>query len=178
MKEYEDGTSTFCGTMEYMAPEMIRGEKYGKAADFWSVGVLIYDMLTGEPPFRHKNRKKLQEQILKQKILMPSYWSKDTHSIIRGLTERDPEKRLKVNDIKAHPFFKTISWSKLSQQEIEPPFKPSVPSGAIDYSNFSPTYTKAVTTFSPAVPLSSSQNDLFKGFSYAGQFSPPLFTTL
>jgi len=65
--ESDEGASTFCGTLEYMSPEMIKGVKYGKPADFWSVGILIYDMLWGQPPFHSKNRKKLQDQILNKK---------------------------------------------------------------------------------------------------------------
>jgi len=169
---HDEGASTFCGTIEYMPPKMIQGDKYGKPADFWSVGILIYDMLFGQPPFRNNNRKKLQEMILHKKICMPSYWKKDTHSIIRDLTMRDPKKRPKIDQIKKHPFFKTINWDKLLQFEIEPPFKPRVENGVTDTSNIDPFYTSKDPTLSPARAIPQSQDDKFLNFTYVRSMTP------
>jgi len=90
-------TRTWCGTIAYMAPETIKGTGYGKLADWWSVGILIFDMLTGEPPFRHKNEDILQKKILNDKIRLPNYLSSESHSIIKGLLNRDEKKDLGVD---------------------------------------------------------------------------------
>eukprot|EP01123_Difflugia_compressa_P014001 TRINITY_DN6867_c0_g1_i1.p1 TRINITY_DN6867_c0_g1~~TRINITY_DN6867_c0_g1_i1.p1 ORF type:complete len:406 (+),score=64.95 TRINITY_DN6867_c0_g1_i1:170-1219(+) len=168
----DEGASTFCGTMEYMPPEMILGQKYGKPADFWSVGILIFDMLTGQPPFRNNNRKKLQEMILHKKITMPSFWKKDTHSIIKDLTIRDPKKRLKLDQIKKHAFFKSINWQKLGSLEVEPPFKPHIEKGLMDTSNIDEYYINKDPAFSPAHPIPQSQDNKFRNFTYVRSPSP------
>jgi len=176
--EADDGASTFCGTMEYMAPEMIRGGKYGKSADFWSVGILLYDMLSGKPPFQNKNKKKQQDDICNKKITMPSYWQATTHSLIKGLTMKDPSKRLKVAEIKAHPFFKSINWQQLLDKKITPPFVPATPAGEFDVSNFDETYINKPVTWSTGPTLSNSQDEMFKGFSFSRSFTPPPDTPL
>jgi len=176
----EAGASTFCGTIEYMAPEMIKGEHYGKSADFWSTGILLYDMLSGNPPFRNKNKKKLQDEVCNKKIAMPSYWHKDTHSIIKGLTTKKHSERLRISDIKIHPFFKSINWQQLLNRKIAPPFVPSIPRGDLDVSNFDEMYTNkpATSTWSVGPTLSTSQEDQFKGFSFSRSFTPPPNSTL
>eukprot|EP00027_Filamoeba_sp_ATCC50430_P007484 CAMPEP_0168558218 /NCGR_PEP_ID=MMETSP0413-20121227/9848_1 /TAXON_ID=136452 /ORGANISM="Filamoeba nolandi, Strain NC-AS-23-1" /LENGTH=468 /DNA_ID=CAMNT_0008589315 /DNA_START=80 /DNA_END=1484 /DNA_ORIENTATION=+ len=168
-------TSTFCGTMEYMAPEMIQGVGYDKTADWWSVGILIFDMLTGNPPFRHKNDETLQKKILNDKLKLPSYLTADAHSIIKGLLNRDVNKRLGRNgakEIKSHAFFKGMNWKKLQNLELEPPFRPEVPKGILDTSNFDEEFLNMPAAESPApsVLLSGSQEMLFKGFSYVRSF--------
>jgi len=174
----DEGASTFCGTLEYMSPEMIQGVKYGKPADFWSVGILIYDMLYGQPPFQNKNRKKLQDNILKKKIFMPSYWQKETQSFIRALTNRDPKKRPKIDQIKNHAYFRGISWSKFSRLQIEPPFKPRIEKGDMDVSNIDEYYISKDPTFSPANPITQSQDDQFRNFTYGRSFNSPTNTPL
>lgn len=174
----DEGASTFCGTLEYMSPEMIKGAKYGKPADFWSVGILIYDMLYGQPPFQSSNRKKLQDMILKKKVLLPSYWQKDTHSIVKDLTNRDPKKRPKIDQIKKHAFFKSINWEKLSRLEIEPPFKPRIEKGELDTSNIDSCYVTKDPAFSPANPIPQSQDDQFRNFTFVRSFNSPTTTPL
>lgn len=165
-------TRTFCGTIEYMAPEMISGKGYGKEADWWSLGILIYDMLVGEPPFKAKNEGVLQQKILKEKVKMPRYFTAESCSIVKKLLEKDEKKRLGygpngVRDIKSHPFFKGINWKKLSNMEIEPPFRPSVPKGALDISNFDDEFTDLPIGVTPSdFVLTGSQEELFQGFSY------------
>lgn len=169
----DEGASTFCGTLEYMSPEMIKGVKYGKPADFWSVAILIYDMLYGQPPFQSRNRKKLQDMILKRKIFMPSYWQRDTQSFLRTLTNRDPKKRPKIDLIKKHAYFKSINWEKLSRLEIDPPFKPRIEKGDFDVSNIDSVYVNKDPTFSPANPITQSQDEEFRNFTYVRSFNSP-----
>jgi len=108
---------------------------------------------------------------------MPSYWSKDTHSIIRGLTAKDPKQRLKLTDIKTHAFFKSINWTRLLERKIAPPFVPATPQGELDVSNFDEEYTTKeglnMDNWSTGPLLSRSQEDLFEGFSFSRSFTPP-----
>jgi serine/threonine protein kinase len=176
----ESRASTFCGTVEYMSPEMVRGKEYTRASDWWSVGVLIYDMLTGQPPFQARNRKTLQKKICSAKIKLPTYVSKEAHSIMRGLMERDASKRLGSNivELKRHPWFRDINWRRLLHGEVPPPFVPNIERGALDFSNFSPRYTDQLgLSCSPEHPpsLSQSQEMHFLGFSYTRTPSPGQF---
>lgn len=165
-------TRTWCGTIEYMSPQMIKGDPYGKETDWWSVGILLYDMLNGRPPWRHGNKAKLQEMILAKKLVLNKLWRAPTHNILKGLIQRDVDKRLTVSQIKAHPFFKGIDWEGLNTGKIAAPFIPPTPQGQLDLSNFDPMYTSRSVDFSPAGQLSTSQNALFGGFSFARSFSP------
>ncbi|GLD92071.1 hypothetical protein PINS_up000604 [Pythium insidiosum] len=152
MADEEDSATTMCGTHEYMPPEMIRGKAYNQAADWWALGALIYEMVTGYPPFVHKNRKKLHHKILNEKLSLPKWLSSDTHSILKQLLERNVEKRLGsgkstmfkvkgVQAIKNHAFFRGIDWHLLAQKQVTPPIVPSV-SSAVDTAYFSEEFTK------------------------------------
>ncbi|KMT17414.1 hypothetical protein BVRB_2g038690 [Beta vulgaris subsp. vulgaris] len=170
-KQFDDTTrcNSMCGTTEYMAPEIILGEGHNKAADWWSVGILLYEMLTGELPFRGGNRYKLQQKILKDKIKLPTFLSSEAHSLIKGLLQKDPSKRLGSgpngeNEIRSHRWFKCINWKKLENREIQPSFKPVV-GGKECVANISDEWTKMPLVDSPATsPRSGEQNDNFKGF--------------
>jgi len=164
-----DKTGTFCGTIEYMAPEMISGQGYGKEADWWSLGILIYDMLVGHSPFSHKNRKVLEDKIMKDKIKMPDYLTGEAITLVKGLLERNVKKRLcsgSIDEIKRHPFFKTLNWKKLINGDIPVPIKPHIEKD-IDTRNFDAIFTSQAPVDSPFEGvLSPNSNNLFKGFSY------------
>jgi len=107
---------------------------------------------------------------------MPSYWHKDTHSVIKGLTNKNPSERLKLADIKRHAFFKSIFWAQLLERKTSPPYVPSVPKGELDVSNFDEMYTNksvAADNWSTGPVLSRSQDKLFEGFSFSRSFTPP-----
>jgi serine/threonine protein kinase len=141
----EEGTHTFCGTPEYLAPEVLKGQGHGLAVDWWSLGTLIYEMLTGLPPFYSQNINLMYQKILNGELRFPSFISAEAQSLLEGLLTRDPEKRLGsgsegTNEVKRHSFFKDIDWSKLEKKEIEAPFKPKV-KDVLDVSQIDTVFT-------------------------------------
>lgn len=171
-KEVEDYTQTnsLCGTVEYMAPEILLAKGHGKAADWWSVGILLYEMLTGQPPFTHRNRQKLQEKIVKDKIKLPTYLSSEAHSLLKGLLQKDPSKRLgsgvnKSSDIKQHKWFKCINWNKLEERAIQPKFRPEV-KGIDCIANFDEKWTIMPAQDSPASTPKGDDVGFFTGYTY------------
>lgn len=94
-KQFDENTrsNSLCGTVEYMSPEIVLGKGHDKAADWWSIGILLFEMLTGKPPFIGGNREKVQQKIIKDKIKLPAFLSSDAHSLLKGLLQKDPSKR-------------------------------------------------------------------------------------
>ncbi|PIN14023.1 Ribosomal protein S6 kinase [Handroanthus impetiginosus] len=171
-KQFDENTrsNSMCGTLEYMAPEIILGKGQDKAADWWSVGILLYEMVTGKPPFTVGNRHKIQQKIIKDKVKLPAYLSSDIHSLLKGLLQKDPSKRLGngqkgSDEIKGHKWFKSINWKKLDTREIKPSFLPQV-AGKQCIANFNERWTKMPLLDSPASSPKFVENP-FKGFSYA-----------
>ncbi|KAB7501438.1 Ribosomal protein S6 kinase 2 alpha [Armadillidium nasatum] len=166
----EQKTFSFCGTVEYMAPEVVNRKGHTTAADWWSYGVLLFEMLTGALPFQGSNRKDTMTLILRAKLGMPPYLSPEAQSLLRALFKRNPGNRLGagpngVEDLKRHPFFATIDWEKLFKKEVIPPFKPAV-SKADDTFYFDSEFTARTPKDSPGVPASANAHLLFKGFSF------------
>ncbi|XP_050314031.1 ribosomal protein S6 kinase 2 beta [Anthonomus grandis grandis] len=165
----EGKTYSFCGTIEYMAPEVVNRNGHSFAADWWSFGVLMYEMLTGVLPFQGQDRKDTMTKILKAKLGMPSHLSPDTQSLLRALFKRNPANRLGagpggVEDLKRHEFFASIDFEALLQRKIRPPFQPAVCGPEDAY--FDSEYTSKTPKDSPGIPASANAHELFRGFSF------------
>ncbi|EDQ92414.1 uncharacterized protein MONBRDRAFT_13470, partial [Monosiga brevicollis MX1] len=157
---------TFAGTIDYMAPEIISREGHNKAVDWWSLGALTFDMLTGQPPFSAGNRKKTMDRILRAKPNFPPFITPYAKDILRKLLKRKPSERLSsAAEIKAHRFFRDVDWQVALDRRLEPPFIPSV-NTALDTSNFDPQFTDLPPSDSPVDPLTPSAANLFEGFTY------------
>ncbi|EFA81478.1 putative protein serine/threonine kinase [Heterostelium album PN500] len=168
----EGSTGSFCGTIDYMAPEMIQRKVYGKSVDWWSLGVLMYYMIVGKPPFTSQNNHSLQDRIINEKLKFPKFISPQAKSVITALLIKDPKKRLGCDGngtqkIKQHPFFKSIQWRKLEAREIEAPFVPKT-TDVGDISNFDIEGLRKDNrpSISTSPTLSSSQQAFFHGFSF------------
>lgn len=171
------------GTIEYMAPEIIRGSEesdwgpgYGKACDWWSLGAMACDLMTGKPPFGGGNWTKIQQNIMHQKLSLPYFLSPDAKDLLTRLLRKEPRKRLGVgpndiNIIKKHRFFRKIDWKKLEARELEPPIQPLVTNPELA-ENFSKEFTeRAVDAVARRHSRTLSKSDPFGGFSYVASNS-------
>uniref|UniRef100_A0A1A7WA14 protein kinase C n=1 Tax=Iconisemion striatum TaxID=60296 RepID=A0A1A7WA14_9TELE len=168
-----DQTSTFCGTPEFLAPEVLTDDNYTRAVDWWGLGVLVYEMLVGESPFPGEDEEEVFDSIVNDDVQYPTCLPPDAVSIMQKLLKKNPLKRLgagerDANEVKGEKFFQTIDWEALMAKKLKPPFLPSI-RDSTDVSNFDSDFTRLQPVLSPPskpISLSAEQQEAFVDFDF------------
>lgn len=176
---HNDKCNSIIGTPEYMAPEILKGEDYDYGVDWWSLGCVIFDMVSGKPPFTGGSHKIIQDKILKNKLKLPFYLSLDAKDLLNKLLHKNPRKRFQVDDnwkhFIQHRFFRKLDWDKLEHQtDLVPPIAPIITDPKLA-ENFSSDFTNMKISdygIDQAINIPVTKNvSNFEGFSYTASES-------
>jgi len=193
-KEVNPGekTQTFCGTPEYLAPEIITASGHDKAVDWWSLGILLYELTVGIPPFYSQNVNEMYSKIQHGVLRFPPFLSQDCKTLIVGLLNRKPSERLgsknDFEDLRSSDFFQALSthsyfagatvdtddiWKAVYEKKLNPAFKPQV-DNVEDVRNFDEEFLNepVVDSVVPNAPYANNSQEVFKDFTYKGGSGP------